>query len=124
MSAHIQKHPTMYWRLFAVALGLLLAADLLTTLWAAAILGTGAEANPIMRWLLERGIGTLLTVHLAVLVLASIGFGVVLRIGSALEERRARRYGRYCFCWLAGLTAMGLLVVANNVAVIAAVAGR
>lgn len=107
------------WRWFGVALVLLLGVDLLTTLWAASLWGVGAEANPVMRWLLGRGIGFVLLVHVMVLAVAVGGFQIVMSIESRLEDTPRRRYRRWCTAWVAGLVLVGAFAVVNNLLVIA-----
>jgi hypothetical protein len=53
-----------YWDWIAVALFLLLTVDLLTTLAAARLVGADAESNPLMRWLLGRGVVIVIGAHL------------------------------------------------------------
>jgi hypothetical protein len=107
-----------YWSWFAVALFLLLAVDLLTTAGAASEYGLAAESNPAMRWLLGRGLATVIGVHLTVVALGAFGFaGIVclLRRGRAPYDR----YLAYCIeVWLGLLVVAGLTVFANNLSVI------
>lgn len=110
------------WGWFGVALVLLLGVDLFTTLWAASLWGIGAEANPIMRWLLGRGIGFLLVVHAVVLGVAVAGFRIVLGIEAALDGGLRHRYRRCCTVWVAGLVLIGAIAVLNNLLVIAVAA--
>lgn len=107
-----------YWLLFALSLTLLLWADLATTLVAADIYGLGAEANPIMRWLLSHGFGVTVLVHLAVFIFAAVGFRKVVEIGRSLDGSAARRYRFWCLAWLGGLLAIGFAVVVNNLTLV------
>jgi hypothetical protein len=107
-----------YWDWIAVALFLLLAVDLLTTLAAARLVGAGAESNPLMRWLLGRSILVVVGAHLAVVVLVTGCFRLL--VG---RLRRTPSPANYYFAltieaWLGFLVAVGLLVFANNLAVI------
>ncbi|MFC7174510.1 hypothetical protein ACFQL0_16395 [Haloplanus litoreus] len=67
-----------YWDWIAVALFLLLSVDLLTSLAAARLVGTGAEGNPLMRWLLGRTTLVVVGAHLAVVVLVTGFFRLLL----------------------------------------------
>jgi hypothetical protein len=107
-----------YWDWIAVALFLLLAVDLLTTLAAARLVGAGAESNPLMRWLLGRSILVVIGAHLAVVVLVTGCFRLLVD-----RLRRTPSPTHYYFAllieaWLGFLVAVGLLVFANNLAVI------
>ena len=107
-----------YWDWIAVALFLLLAVDLLTTLAAARLLGVGAERNPLMRWLLGRDVAVVVGAHLAVVVLVTLCFRLLLD-----RLRRTPAPASYYFAllievWLGVLVAVGLGVFANNLSVI------
>jgi len=107
-----------YWDWIAVALFLLLAVDLLTTLAAARVVGHGAEANPLMRWLLGRPTLVVIGAHLVVVVLVTGCFRLL--VG---RLRRTPSPVDYYFAlliegWLGTLVAVGLAVFANNLAVI------
>lgn len=107
-----------YWDWIAVALFLLLAVDLLTTLAAARLVGTGSESNPLMRWLLSRGVLAVIGAHLAVVVLVTGCFHLL--VGRL--RRTAPPVDRYLAltieAWLGVLVAVGFAVFANNLAVI------
>ena len=107
-----------YWDWFAVALFLLLTVDLLMTMGATIVYGLDAEANPLMRWVLAQGLLTIVVTHLLVLLLAVAGFGLLIRHGQSLQGRRERRFRLSTELWLGLLVAGGLLVYANNLAVI------
>jgi hypothetical protein len=101
-----------------VALYLLLWLDLLTTLYAAAANGGGAEANPHVRAALAHGPGRLVALNLLAL-LASVtlvaAYLRLLRRSSGVEAWIMAR----CFeTWVGSLVAAGLFVFANNLAVI------
>jgi len=107
-----------YWDWIAVALFLLLAVDLLTTLAAARVVGHGAEANPLMRWLIDRPTLVVIGAHLVVVVLVTGCFRLL--VG---RLRRTPSPADYYFAlliegWLGTLVAVGLGVFANNLAVI------
>lgn len=107
-----------YWSWVAWALFLLVTVDMLTTLFAASVLGTGAEANPLMRWALERGLLVFLGVNLA-----AVGFVVTFFYGLVrMLERTPERYqGGFALVvevWLGLLIFAGLVVFANNLSAI------
>jgi len=107
-----------YWDWIAVALFLLLSVDLLTSLAAARLVGTGAEGNPLMRWLLGRTTLVVVGAHLAVVVLVTGFFRLLLD-----RLRRTPSPADYYFAlliegWLGVLVAVGLGVFANNLSVI------
>lgn len=108
-----------HWWWYGVALGLLLAVDLLTTLLATHVHGLGAEFNPLMRLLLHQGVVITVLVHLFVAVIATLGFAHILQIGSSLEGVWRERYRMCCELWLAALLVVGVVVAANNLAVVA-----
>lgn len=111
-----------YWDWLAVALFLLVTLDMLTTVFAAAELGTAAEANPLMRWALDRGMGTLVALNLAVVGLAVGFFWALVRTFRQAPPRYRRALGLLIEAWLGLLVFVGLLVLANNLA--AVVLGR
>lgn len=106
-----------YWSWVAVALFLLLPVDLLTTLLSAAVVGSDAEANPWMTWLLAQPLSVLVAVHLAVGAVAVAGFAAY----EALS-RRSERFGAVMLqavrVYLALLVTVGLIVFLNNLTVI------
>lgn len=104
-----------YWLWFAVALLLLLWVDLATTVAAADHYGLEAEANPVMRGLLEAGISMTLAIHLLVFAVALAGFGVIVNIGRRLDNAAARHYRLCCLGWIGVLLIGGIGVTLNNV---------
>lgn len=107
-----------YWSWVAVALFLLLSVDLLTTLGAYRLYGPAAEANPVMRWALGRSVGVLVLVHLAALVVAVTIFYGLIRLVRESEPRTRRVVTLLVEGYLGVLVAVGLFVMANNLAVI------
>jgi pheromone shutdown protein TraB len=107
-----------YWDWVAVALFLLLAVDLLTTLAAARLVGTGAESNPLMRWLLGRGVLTVIGAHLAAVVLVTGCFRLLVDRLRRTPAPANRYFALAIEAWLGFLVAVGLGVFANNLAVI------
>lgn len=107
-----------YWDWYAVALFLLLTVDLLTTYGAAIEYGTQAETNPLMQWLLQQGIVTIIAINLATLIFAAIGFWGIL-VAIRLTSPPLDKYLAYIVeLWLGLLLAGGLLIFANNMSVI------
>lgn len=114
----LQRRIEEYWGWISVALFLLLSVDLLTTYFAAAQVGVGAEANPLMAWLLRAPLGVVLGVHLAVVVLAVGFFYGLMRMYRRTPRRFRRAFGLLIELWLGALIAAGLAVFANNVSVV------
>ncbi|WP_435119179.1 hypothetical protein [Halolamina sp. C58] len=106
-----------YWQWVAAALFLLLPVDLFTTLLCAAVVGPAAESNPWMTWLLGRPPAVLVGVHLAVGVTAVAGFAAYETL-----SRRSERFGAVMLragrAYLVLLTAVGVLVLLNNLSVL------
>jgi hypothetical protein len=107
-----------YWDWIAVALFLLLAVDLLTTLAAARVVGVGAESNPLMRWLLGRDIVVVIAAHLVVVVLVTGCFRLLIGHLRRTPAPADRYLALLIEAWLGVLVAVGLGVFANNLAVI------
>lgn len=116
--AALQRRIEEYWGWAAVALFLLLSLDLLTTYYAAATVGTAAEANPLVAWLLGRSLWVVVAVHLFVAVLVVGCFAVLMRLYRRTPRRYRRGFGLLIELWLGGLVAAGFAVVANNIAVV------
>lgn len=107
-----------YWEWVAVALFLLTAVDVLTTLGAAAVVGVGGEANPFVRWLLRRSLPALIAVNLLAVVAGTVGFrGVVVTLRRTPPWLRPY-YAVVVEVWLGLLVAAGLVVFTNNLVVI------
>ena len=107
-----------YWDWIAVALFLLLAVDLLTTLAAARLVGTGAESNPLMRWLLGRSVLVVIGAHLAVVVLVTGCFRLLVERLRRMPSPANQYFALAIEVWLGVLVAGGLGVFANNLSVI------
>ncbi|WP_311170739.1 DUF5658 family protein [Halobellus ordinarius] len=117
MSGHaveLNGRVDQWWFWFAVALFLLIPVDLFTTLLAVGRYGTGVEANPVMRWLLEQGlfVGTVANL---------LAVGVAVWLFHVAIDRVSRVSPSYRFAcirlvdvWIGLLIAVGLVVVANN----------
>ena len=106
------------WVWFLVALVMLLWVDLATTIAAAGLYGLESEANPIMRSLLESGLGVTVAIHAGIFLVALAGFSMVVRVGVGLEEPRQQRYRVCCLGWIGLLLIVGTGVVANNLALV------
>lgn len=107
-----------YWSWAAVALFLLITVDLLTTMYAAAVVGIEFEANPLVRWALSKPIGLLVGLNLVVTVLAVLAFQGLMRTYKVVPSRVRPVYGLLIELWLGALVAAGLFVFANNLSVI------
>mgnify|MGYP000283047916 CR=1 FL=1 len=107
-----------YWDWIAVALFLLLAVDLLTTLAAARVVGRGAESNPLMRWLLGRSTLVVVGAHLVVVVLVTGFFRLLVGRLRRTPPPADHYFALLIEAWLGVLVAVGLAVFANNFAVI------
>jgi hypothetical protein len=107
-----------YWSWVAWALFLLVTVDMLTTLFAASVLGTAAEANPLMRWALERGLGTLLALNLAAVVFVVAFFYGLVQMLERTPERYQSEFSLVVEVWLGLLLFVGLAVFANNLSAI------
>ena len=109
-----------YWDWLAGALFLLLSVDLLTTLYAAHVVGVDAEWNPMTRWLLGEGSAVLVGANLVAAVLVvSMFWGII----EQLQVTPSRLQGAFALAielWLGALLTVGLAVFANNVMVIIA----
>jgi hypothetical protein len=114
----VQQRVAEYWEWVAVALFLLLSVDLLTSLFAAAEHGVGAEANPVMAYLLGQPLAVLLAVHLLVVLFAVGFFYGLMRTYVATPPELRRPYGYLIELWLGLLLAVGLSVFANNLSII------
>jgi len=107
-----------YWSWLAVALFMLVSVDLLTTLLAAADVGVGAEANPVMAWLLRQSLPVLLAANLAAVVLAAVCFHALVAVMRNAPAGEARAVAVLVELWLGAILATGFAVFANNLAVI------
>lgn len=111
-----------YWEWITVALFLLITVDMLTTIFAAAELGTAAEANPLMRWALVQGIDVLVAVNVGAVVLAVTFFYGMLEMLRESPPHLRRPFSLLIEVYIGLLLAAGLGVLANNL--VAVVLGR
>lgn len=107
-----------YWWWFAVALFVLVTLDMLTTMYAVWAVGPAAEANPLVRVVLGRGMLAYTVINLVAAGVAIGGFATLVRL---LESTDAP-YDRYVEfgiqLWLGTLIGVGLFVFANNLTVV------
>jgi hypothetical protein len=116
--ADLDERVCEYWDWLSVALFLLVTVDALTTLYAARVAGTAAESNPVMRWAPEHGLPAVLALNLAAVVLVAVLFyGVVEMLRSTPAPVRPY-FAVLVEVWIGGLLVAGLVVFANNVAVV------
>lgn len=91
---------------------------MITTAYAAHLVGTHAEANPLIRWTLDTGVLAFTLANLLAVVLVTLLFDRVIRA----VRTTPTPYDRYATLgievWLGGIIALGLFVFANNIAVI------
>ncbi|QLD87099.1 hypothetical protein HWV23_15665 [Natronomonas halophila] len=107
-----------WWRLFAVALFLLVPLDLLTTLLVVTRYGTVVEANPLMRWLLDQGLLVVTATNLGVVVLVVLLFQAAIRRIRQTPPAYHRAVTRVVDVWVGVLLVAGTVLVANNLAVL------
>ncbi|GAA0221180.1 hypothetical protein [Halobaculum roseum] len=107
-----------YWGWAAAALFLLVTVDLLTTMYAAAVVGAEAEANPLMRWALGQSLPVLVVVNLGATVLAVVVFRGLMETYRVTPASVRPYYGLLIEAWLGLLVAAGLALFANNLSVI------
>lgn len=107
-----------YWSWIAVSLFLLVTVDLLTSLYAAAVVGVGAESNPVMQWLLRQSVPVLVGVNVAAVVLVTVSFAGLMQMLRRTPAPYARYFALGIELWLGLLLAVGLFVFANNLSVI------
>ena len=107
-----------YWDWIAVALFLLVTLDLLTSLYAAQVVGLQYESNPLMAWLLGQSLFVIVTVHVAAVVLATLFFYGIVELIRRTTPTLQWMMMRSLEVYLGLLIAAGLFVVANNLSVI------
>lgn len=114
----VERRHQRYWRWFARALFLLLTLDILTTLVAKAIYGTGAEINPLMAWLIELGPVVLIVVHLLALFGVTVAFSQVIKVIESVSSPADIVLEVLLEIWLGLLLTAGFVIVVNNLFVI------
>lgn len=113
---HAEDWRDAYWWWFVGALLLLLPVDLLTTIVVIARHGVAAEGNPVMRWLLTRGLGYVLVANLVVAVLAVYLFSILIEVIRSAPAPHDTHLKRGVGLWLGLLVAVGVVTVGNNLA--------
>lgn len=107
-----------YWGWITVALFLLVTLDLLTSLYAAQVVGLEHESNPLMAWLLGQSLVAVITVHVTAVVLAAVFFYAIVELIRRTTPTLQWMMMRSLEVYLGLLIAVGLFVVANNLSVI------
>lgn len=107
-----------YWSWIAVALFLLVTVDMLTTIFAAATLGTAAESNPLMAWALRQGVVVLVVANVAAVVLVVAFFYAMLEMLERSPPRLRTPFALAIEVYLGLLVVAGLVVFANNLSAI------
>lgn len=107
-----------YWDWIAVALFLLVTVDVLTTIFAAAAVGSAAETNPLVRWALVRGLPTLVVLNLVAVVLVVGFFYALVEMLERTPPGYRRPFAAVIEVWLGLLVVAGLAVLANNLSVV------
>jgi len=107
-----------YWGWVAVALFLLVTLDLLTSLYAAHVVGLEHESNPLMAWLLGQSLAAIVAVHIAAVVLAALFFYAIIELIRRTAPTLQWMMMRSLEVYLGLLISAGLFVVANNISVI------
>lgn len=88
------------------------------TLYAAALYGPDAEANPYVRWALTQDVAVLVGLNLLALAALVALFYGYLRLLATARGVEAWIMARSFELWVGCLVAAGLLVFANNLAVV------
>lgn len=117
-SVGVEDRLQEYWDWIAVALFLFLTVDTLTTIYAAEMFGLNAEANPVIRWALRQGIGTLILVNIVAVLLVVVIFYGLLELIKTAPEPYDWVISRALEVWIGLVLSAGLLVFANNISVI------
>lgn len=107
-----------YWTWMAGVLFLVITLDLLTTVYAAALHGVAAESNPVVAFLLERGLVELVIANIVATVLVVVLFDRTLALIREAVPPFDRLLAVLLEIWLGCLVATGLAVFANNLVVI------
>ena len=107
-----------FWGWTGATLFVLITLDLLTTIYAVAVVGIEHESNPVMAWLLSRSLVVLVGVHLLAVVLLAVLFYGLAELVRETPEPYRRGLKRAIEGFLGIMLAIGLFVFANNLAVI------
>lgn len=107
-----------YWEWITVVLFLFTTVDMVTTVFAARVVGVGAEVNPIVRWTLANGLPALVGVNVAAVVLVVTFFWGVMAMLERTPAPADRYFAVVIELWLGLFLTVGLLIFANNLVVI------
>lgn len=107
-----------YWDWIAVTLFMFTTVDMITTIYAARVVGRGSEANPLIEWLLRNGSVLFGLVNLLVLGLIVGFFWALMEMLENTPEPYRRYFEVGIELWLGLLLTIGFLIFANNLAVI------
>lgn len=91
---------------------------MLTTIFAAAAVGTAAETNPLVRWALDHGLPTLVVLDLVAVVLVVGFFYALVEMLERTPPGYRRPFAAVIEVWLGLLVVAGLAVLANNLSVV------
>lgn len=116
--ATLDERIAEYWDWVAVALFLLTTVDMVTTIYATAVVGPGGESNPLVRWVLRRGSVAFAAANLLAIVLAVVFFYGLVEMIRTSRPPFDRYLALAVELWLGLLVAVGLFVFANNLLVI------
>lgn len=102
-----------YWGRYLLVLLLLLPVDYATTKIAVSTYGLEVELNPVMRWVLRQPLVIEVAVHIGVLSVAVLGFGLLLE---AIEREPVPGHlATAVDAWLWGWLIVGASVCLSNV---------
>lgn len=114
----MERRIAEYWDWVAVVLFLLTTVDMVTTIFAAMVVGPAAESNPLTRWVLRQGPATFAATNLLAVVLAVVLFYGLVEMIRTSPAPFDRYLALLVELWLGLLVAVGLVVFANNLVVI------
>ena len=114
----LEERISEYWDWVAVALFLLTTVDMVTTIYATAVVGPSGESNPLVRWVLRQGPVAFAVTNLLATVLAVIFFYALVEMIRESSPPFDRYLALAVELWLGLLVAAGLFVFANNLFVI------
>lgn len=114
----IESRIPLYWRLAAVAVFLLVPIDMVTTMFAAYVYGSGAEANWIVAHAIEEGPVVFAGINLIGGFLVSLIFYGLIELIESSPHEHQRALGLAFEAWVTILIGIGLFVAANNISVI------
>jgi hypothetical protein len=80
--------------------------------------GVGGESNPIVAWTIRQGMGTLIAINLAAVVLVAVFFYGVVEMLEHSARTVEPSFARIVERWIAVLLVAGFGVFANNLVVI------